>query len=143
MSRSWIPSEVNLFGAIIFTGRLKCHNSTEIDFTPSSFQYRWSVCFSWIYRKLPGKPLKILKIWRGCQFSVRSFVQSPSINRDWRVRRQKQRSLVLCEPEIIAGQDKFFHMSNLHECDKFLERQKLSICWYFFNQDSRHLDTQT
>ena len=56
---------------------------------------------------------------------------------------KNKRSLVLCEPEIIAGQDKFFHMSNLHECDKFLERQKLSICWYFFNQQSRHLDIQT
>lgn len=54
---------------------------------------------------------------------------------------KNKRSLVLCEPEIIAGQDKFFHMSNLRECDKFLERQKLSICWYFFNQHSRHLDT--
>lgn len=49
---------------------------------------------------------------------------------------KNKRSLVLCEPEIIAGQDKFFDMSNLHECDKFLERQKLSICWYFFNQHS-------
>lgn len=44
---------------------------------------------------------------------------------------KNKRSFVLCEPEIISGQDKFFHMSNLHECDKFLERQAVNLLVLF------------